>query len=179
MKWCTAAFSLFLFHDFAKLFVYIRQDAKRAHHNALERKRRDHIKESFLSLRNAVPHLQNGRTGKPTSVWNSAIACKVNVFSFIGLLLTLWRQLLSYAAVKQVWASECPDVKNYKWWLNLVWRAGCFIAVHTWQQWASTFGLTYVNQRVDLYCDAVLWCCWSRRREYVWYIKFPFWQSWL
>ena len=28
---------------------------KRAHHNALERKRRDHIKDSFSSLRNAVP----------------------------------------------------------------------------------------------------------------------------
>jgi len=22
----------------------------------------------------------------------------------------------------QPWASECPDVKNYKWWLNLVWH---------------------------------------------------------
>jgi len=28
---------------------------KRAHHNALERKRRDHIKDSFSSLKNAVP----------------------------------------------------------------------------------------------------------------------------
>ena len=28
---------------------------KRAHHNALERKRRDHIKESFNSLRDAIP----------------------------------------------------------------------------------------------------------------------------
>lgn len=30
---------------------------KRAHHNALERKRRDHIKDSFNSLRDAVPSL--------------------------------------------------------------------------------------------------------------------------
>jgi len=22
----------------------------------------------------------------------------------------------------QGWASECPDVKNYKWWLNPVWH---------------------------------------------------------
>lgn len=31
---------------------------RRAHHNALERKRRDHIKESFTSLRDTVPSLQ-------------------------------------------------------------------------------------------------------------------------
>uniref|UniRef100_A0A1B0C240 BHLH domain-containing protein n=1 Tax=Glossina palpalis gambiensis TaxID=67801 RepID=A0A1B0C240_9MUSC len=30
------------------------QEEKRAHHNALERKRRDHIKESFTNLREAV-----------------------------------------------------------------------------------------------------------------------------
>ncbi|KAI8784553.1 protein max [Biomphalaria glabrata] len=30
-------------------------DDKRAHHNALERKRRDHIKDSFHSLRDCVP----------------------------------------------------------------------------------------------------------------------------
>lgn len=34
------------------------QSEKRAHHNALERKRRDHIKESFHSLRDSVPALQ-------------------------------------------------------------------------------------------------------------------------
>jgi len=37
-------------------------------------------------------------------------------------------------------ASECPDVKNYKWRLNPVWhRSGCFIAVGLpiLQQWAS------------------------------------------
>lgn len=31
---------------------------RRAHHNALERKRRDHIKDSFTSLRDSVPSLQ-------------------------------------------------------------------------------------------------------------------------
>ena len=34
------------------------QADKRAHHNALERKRRDHIKDSFHSLRDSVPALQ-------------------------------------------------------------------------------------------------------------------------
>lgn len=33
------------------------QAGKRAHHNALERKRRDHIKDSFSSLRDSVPAL--------------------------------------------------------------------------------------------------------------------------
>ncbi|XP_012227051.1 protein max isoform X2 [Linepithema humile] len=38
--------------------IDIESDAeKRAHHNALERKRRDHIKDSFSSLRDAVPSL--------------------------------------------------------------------------------------------------------------------------
>ena len=31
---------------------------KRAHHNALERKRRDHIKDSFTGLKDAIPTLQ-------------------------------------------------------------------------------------------------------------------------
>uniref|UniRef100_A0A8C5VSR2 Protein max n=1 Tax=Microcebus murinus TaxID=30608 RepID=A0A8C5VSR2_MICMU len=38
---------------------------KRAHHNALERKRRDHIKDSFHSLRDSVPSLQ----GEKPSSW--------------------------------------------------------------------------------------------------------------
>ena len=36
---------------------YFWQAEKRAHHNALERKRRDHIKDSFSSLRDSVPAL--------------------------------------------------------------------------------------------------------------------------
>jgi len=30
------------------------------------------------------------------------------------------------------WASECPDVKNYKWWLNPVWHRMLYVAI--WQQ---------------------------------------------
>uniref|UniRef100_A0A2K5TSY0 Protein max n=2 Tax=Macaca TaxID=9539 RepID=A0A2K5TSY0_MACFA len=40
---------------------------KRAHHNALERKRRDHIKDSFHSLRDSVPSLQ-GEKGTKTKL---------------------------------------------------------------------------------------------------------------
>lgn len=39
-------------------FFLSMQAEKRAHHNALERKRRDHIKDSFSSLRESVPALQ-------------------------------------------------------------------------------------------------------------------------
>lgn len=37
---------------------------KRAHHNALERKRRDHIKDSFTGLKDAVPSLQSRQGDK-------------------------------------------------------------------------------------------------------------------
>jgi hypothetical protein len=33
-------------------------DKKRAHHNALERKRRDHIKDSFIILRDTIPNVK-------------------------------------------------------------------------------------------------------------------------
>lgn len=42
------------------------QADKRAHHNALERKRRDHIKDSFHSLRDSVPSLQ----GEKVNLWS-------------------------------------------------------------------------------------------------------------
>ncbi|XP_070180386.1 protein max-like isoform X6 [Littorina saxatilis] len=45
--------------------VDIESDAdKRAHHNALERKRRDHIKDSFHSLRDSVPDLQGEKVSR-------------------------------------------------------------------------------------------------------------------
>jgi len=46
------------------LFMHIHvcvdwQADRKAHHNALERKRRDHIKESFVSLRDTIPTLRH------------------------------------------------------------------------------------------------------------------------
>lgn len=43
------------------------QAEKRAHHNALERKRRDHIKDSFSSLRDSVPALQGEKVKQKSS----------------------------------------------------------------------------------------------------------------
>ncbi|XP_074605749.1 MYC associated factor X [Brevipalpus obovatus] len=43
----------------------IESDAdKRAHHNALERKRRDHIKDSFSSLRDSLPSLHGEKASR-------------------------------------------------------------------------------------------------------------------
>uniref|UniRef100_A0A8C2TRP3 Protein max n=1 Tax=Coturnix japonica TaxID=93934 RepID=A0A8C2TRP3_COTJA len=45
--------------------IEVESDAdKRAHHNALERKRRDHIKDSFHSLRDSVPSLQGEKASR-------------------------------------------------------------------------------------------------------------------
>ena len=53
--------------------------------------------------------------------------------------LTLWRQeglshhlyfLTSGHSDAQDWASECPDVKNYKWWLNPAWNRMLYNCTH-------------------------------------------------
>eukprot|EP00088_Acartia_fossae_P043984 TRINITY_DN46584_c0_g1_i1.p1 TRINITY_DN46584_c0_g1~~TRINITY_DN46584_c0_g1_i1.p1 ORF type:complete len:153 (-),score=26.39 TRINITY_DN46584_c0_g1_i1:138-575(-) len=40
------------------------EDEKRAHHNALERKRRDHIKDSFTGLKDSIPTLQGDKISR-------------------------------------------------------------------------------------------------------------------
>jgi len=39
-------------------------EGRRAHHNALERKRRDHIKDSFTGLKDAIPTLQGDKSSR-------------------------------------------------------------------------------------------------------------------
>lgn len=51
---------------------YYSQAEKRAHHNALERKRRDHIKDSFTSLRESVPALQNEKVASRAQILKKA-----------------------------------------------------------------------------------------------------------
>lgn len=62
--WST---SLLWWHEYGAiiLLICVWQAEKRAHHNALERKRRDHIKDSFHGLRDAIPTLQ----GEKVSAW--------------------------------------------------------------------------------------------------------------
>ncbi|XP_024893302.1 myc proto-oncogene protein isoform X2 [Temnothorax curvispinosus] len=53
--------------------IDIESDAeKRAHHNALERKRRDHIKDSFTSLKDAVPTLQGEKVASRAQILKKA-----------------------------------------------------------------------------------------------------------
>ncbi|KAL6254719.1 protein max isoform X2 [Pogonomyrmex barbatus] len=53
--------------------IDIESDAeKRAHHNALERKRRDHIKDSFSSLRDVVPALQGEKVASRAQILKKA-----------------------------------------------------------------------------------------------------------
>uniref|UniRef100_G3NYC7 Protein max n=1 Tax=Gasterosteus aculeatus TaxID=69293 RepID=G3NYC7_GASAC len=44
--------------------IEVDSDTNGAHHNALERKRRDHIKDSFHSLRDSVPALQGEKASR-------------------------------------------------------------------------------------------------------------------
>ncbi|XP_019953163.1 protein max isoform X1 [Limanda limanda] len=53
---------------------------KRAHHNALERKRRDHIKDSFHSLRDSVPALQGEKVGNPQTASRAQILDKATEY---------------------------------------------------------------------------------------------------
>ncbi|XP_011550501.1 protein max isoform X3 [Plutella xylostella] len=53
------------------------QAEKRAHHNALERKRRDHIKDSFTSLRDAVPALQGEKVSKQSGAAEKASRAQI------------------------------------------------------------------------------------------------------
>ena len=43
---------------------YMTPAERRAHHNALERKRRDHIKESFSNLSDSIPSLQGSKASR-------------------------------------------------------------------------------------------------------------------
>ena len=61
---------------------------KRAHHNALERKRRDHIKDSFSSLRDAIPTMQVSFDSDLLKFTNDQ--CVLITFQLISFLITLY-----------------------------------------------------------------------------------------
>ena len=58
-------------------------DRKRAHHNALERKRRDHIKDSFHTLRDAIPNIQGEKVRNPNISTQQHLAFFVVVVNHI------------------------------------------------------------------------------------------------
>lgn len=59
-----------VFRKHSSSFLF--QAEKRAHHNALERKRRDHIKDSFSSLRDSVPSLQGEKVASRAQILKKA-----------------------------------------------------------------------------------------------------------
>lgn len=64
------------------------QADKRAHHNALERKRRDHIKDSFHGLRDSVPSLQGEKVRKGFALYLQIHSGFLNfTVSFVILLV--------------------------------------------------------------------------------------------
>jgi len=84
-------------------------------------------------------------------------------------------------AIKQGWGSECPDVKNYKWQLNLVWHEMLCSCTHMTTMSCqrinnfcrlsqitslSAYGLCYLVYR-PLHCEQCTVCTWlqGRRRQ--------------
>ncbi|XP_068895878.1 protein max isoform X3 [Tenebrio molitor] len=57
---------------FSQYFECNSNAEKRAHHNALERKRRDHIKDSFSSLRDSVPALNGEKVASRAQILKKA-----------------------------------------------------------------------------------------------------------
>ena len=63
---------------------------KRAHHNALERRRRDHIKDSFYGLRDCIPAMQGEKvreTGPTATILYdfAAILCRTSFVVFVHM----------------------------------------------------------------------------------------------
>lgn len=56
------------------------QAEKRAHHNALERKRRDHIKGSFTDLRDVVPSLKGEKVRKRIQPESNVFSATTEIF---------------------------------------------------------------------------------------------------
>ena len=76
---------------------------KRAHHNALERKRRDHIKDSFTGLRDAIPTMKGGDKSSRAQILKKASEYIQVIIRFeIVNLLSFFSTFLNFT----VYASE-------------------------------------------------------------------------
>ena len=66
------------------------------------------------------------------SIIKSRAICRKSIHLFICIMswLILWRHCCHMGTAIQGWASECPDVKNYKWWLNPVWYRMLYSCTH-------------------------------------------------
>ena len=75
------SFELWL--NFLFLLIF-KADRKRAHHNALERKRRDHIKDSFHTLRDAIPNIKGEKVS--VSIRSFSFKMTLTKCSFVSWL---------------------------------------------------------------------------------------------
>jgi len=58
----------------------------------------------------------------------------------------------------QDWASECPDVKNYIWWLNPVWHRMLYCCTH--MATVGVKGLKHTAICSFLSAEgSIVWCC--------------------
>jgi len=83
--------------------------------------------------------------------------CKTVLHCIVILFLT------SGHSGAQPWASECPDVKNYKWWLNLIWHRMLYSCTHM-----ATVAVKGLNAAVGSYTSGVIgevkWSGWCSGR---------------
>ena len=70
-------------------------------------------------------------------LWASATMRWADGVGIRLIVLTHWRPLLRYG---YRWASECPDVKNYKWRLNPIWHRMLYSCTHL-----ATVGVKWLN----------------------------------
>ena len=68
---------------------------KRAHHNALERKRRDHIKDSFTGLRDAIPTMKGGDKSSRAQILKKASEY-IQVHAYLFQCYLLREKLILY-----------------------------------------------------------------------------------
>jgi len=100
---------------------------------------RDHLvgldeKQSLRNKTSVSPRELRRQTSAPSIIVNNVALGRMQVkHRWDDAFLT------SGHSDAQDWASECPDVKNYKWRLYPVWHRMLRpnIAVPIWQQWAS------------------------------------------
>jgi len=57
-----------------------------------------------------------------------------------------------------IWASECPDVKNYKWQLNLVWHRMHYCCIHVATVGVKGLRMCNVNYVACWMWADELWC---------------------
>ena len=90
------------------------EHGKRAHHNELERKRRDHIKDSFTGLKDAIPSLQ-ARQGDKCSRAQILKKVRCQIYLSCFCLYNYINQASEYIAfMRRKNSSHSSDIEDLK-----------------------------------------------------------------